>query len=152
VKWDAEDIARAKEILRNPGPDIDRLGPCPDWCKGRPHDFRGDVASEQAHLSDTWHKLYVETKHPAPPVDGGRYWLLGVEIEWAPFANSAEDREIVAMVFIDGGMPVEMTPDQIRALADSLAPQADRLREFADYLAGLRVEEMPDQGDPNKIT
>ncbi len=31
-----EELARLRWIHANPPPDIDRLGPCPDWCKGRP--------------------------------------------------------------------------------------------------------------------
>ncbi len=56
------------------------------------------------------------------------------------------------MVYIDGNDSVEMTPAQIRALADSLIPQADRLREFADLLESLHTEDMPDQGNPPPST
>ena len=148
MEWDAEAIARAKELLRNPGPDIDRLGPCPHWCAGRPHRFKGDVAAEQSHVSQEMHPLRVDTV--ATERFGTRYRLLGAEVDWAPFAFSPSSRRIAGLVYIDGDCPVEMTPDQIRTLADNLIPQAERLREFADFLAGLRVEDMPDQGDPDK--
>lgn len=144
-----EEIAHLQWIRANPPPDIDRLGPCPDWCKGRPHLIRGDEPSEQCHTSEVMHKLFVGTaRDAAVPEEGSRCWTLGVEIDWWPFAERLDHRRINGMVYIDGDDPVEMTPDQIRTLADSLSPQADRLREFADLLEALHVEDMPDQGNP----
>lgn len=145
------DLEEIRERLRNPPPVMDRLGECPTWCKGRPHMFNTSEPDQQAHMSEPMHKLYVATKFDHSRVlDGDRYWTLGAELEWRPFAERPEDAEIAGLVYVDGGMPVEMTPDQIRAFADSLAPQAERLREFADLLAGLRTGDMPDQGDPAK--
>lgn len=145
------DLEAIREQLRNPPPVMDRLGECPAWCTGRPHQFNSSDADTQAHVSEPMYKLYVATKHDnASWSDGARYWTLGAELEWSPFAEHLEDRDIAGLVYIDGGAPVEMTPDQIRTFADSLAPQAERLREFADLLAGMRVEDMPDQGDPDK--
>jgi len=124
-------------------------GPCPDWCKGRPHLIRGDKPSEQFHTSEVMHKLFVETaRDDCAPEEGGQYWTLGVEIDWWPFAERLDHRRINGTVYIDGNDSVEMTPAQIRALADSLIPQADRLREFADLLESLHTEDMPDQGNP----
>ena len=147
-----EEMEHLRWIHANPPPDIDLLGPCPEWCAGRPHQFRGDEPDTQSHVSPTMHRLYVATASDDETSEGERYWLLGAEIEWYPFSRQEKDREIAGLVYIDGGAPVEMTPDQIRALADSLAPQADRLREFADLLESLHSEDMPDQGNPPPST
>ncbi len=149
-----EEVAHLRWIHAHPRPDADHLGPCPDWCKGRPHDVRGDVASEQSHISEVMIPLEVETGVVTIPwKPRGDYSLLGAEIEWVPFADTPANRRIVGLVYLEGeGAPVEMGPDQIRALADALIPQAARLRGFADMLEGLRVEDMPDQGTPAPST
>lgn len=149
-----EDLEHLRWIRAHPRPDVDQLGPCPDWCRGRPHMIRGDVASEQDHISEVMISLEVEAGVPTipwKPLDS--HALLGVEIAWTPFADNPAHRGICGLVYIDGDdAPVEMTPDQIRALADGLIPQAARLREFADKLESLRVEDMPDQGTPAPST
>ncbi|MHA6762058.1 DUF6907 domain-containing protein [Streptacidiphilus sp. PAMC 29251] len=145
-----EDLEHLRWIHAHPRPDIDLLGPCPDWCKGRPHDIRGDVASEQDHMSEVMISMEVEAGTPTVPWEPhDSHSMLGAEIAWAPFADNPAQRGICGLVYLEGeGPPAEMTPDQIRTLADSLIPQAARLREFADLLESLRVEDMPDQGDP----
>lgn len=72
----------------------------------------------------------------------GECWTLGTEIEWAPFSSQPEDRTVVGSVYLDGDdVPVPMTVDQIRALADSLAGHAVKLRAFADRLVETQAEE-----------
>ncbi|MHA6764433.1 DUF6907 domain-containing protein [Streptacidiphilus sp. PAMC 29251] len=149
-RFTKEEMDHLQWIHAHPRPDIDLLGPCPDWCKGRPHEIQGDVASEQDHTSEVMISLEVEVGVPTiswKPL--GPHSLLGTEIVWTPFADTLARRGICGLVYLDGDdAPAEMTPDQIRTLADHLIPQAGRLREFADLLDSLRVEDMPDQGTP----
>ena len=123
------------ELIRDWPPVVDYLGPCPSWCKGRPHESTSDAPCDQYHVSEIMDVLNVDTER-------GEYWTLGTEIEWAPFASRPEDWAVVGSVYLDGDdVPVPMTADQIRALADSLAGQAVKLRAFAERLVEAQVEE-----------
>lgn len=122
----------------------DFLGPCPPWCKGRPHlDNSSEYPEDQSHDSEP---MGFQVDVAAGPAEVDAF----AQIIWQPYSMFPERREVYVSMHWECESR-RLGPADVLKVADALEAYAVRLRELAAELAGIRAGELPDQGEPNKI-
>jgi hypothetical protein len=114
-------------------PAADHLGPCPPWCKGRPHDHDRERPNDQFHVAEPV-ELLVE-------IDGRMVVHAGAEIVQYPMSMFLHRRGVeVSMYWEDGDGPLDA--NGLHTLADGLVDYAGRLRELAARLVHAQAEDL----------
>jgi hypothetical protein len=123
----------------------DFLGPCPDWCKGRPHlENTSEFPQDQSHDSEP---VGFQVDVAAGPAEVCAF----AQIVWQPYAERPERREVYVSMHWECESR-RLGPADILKVADGIEAYAGRLRELAAQLADIRAGELPDHGEPSKIT
>lgn len=137
---DQEDTLRSATRDDEPqAPDL--LGPCPEWCKGRPH-----LDNSSAHACDQSHDSEL-LEFQVALASGGTELRAFAEIVWVPFSEVPGGSEVyVSMAWESDSL--RLGPDDVLAVAHGLEGYAVQLRELSAQLATIRSQPLPIQGNP----